>query len=114
MTEQIPPERELLPETRIECVLSFAFRGIHHAGNIKKHAVTFWETNVHGTFSTFDNDVLTRIVLAAHRYAVRVEIGNGGPHRLKLKLHARQREGFWHESHPTIAQVIEGHAQRLA
>lgn len=92
---------------RIESTVARAFRGLHHVRRIKRHSATFWEVNVFDGISTFDHDTLTRLVIAAHDYAVRVELSQSGPGQIKIHLHARKREGAMHERHPTIEQAIE-------
>ncbi len=95
--------------TRIEQVLADAYRGIHHVkpGEIKKFADDHWEVSVYEDISTYDYDVLTRLVLAAHKYAVRVSIKSSGPRLLKLTLFARKRDAGMTERHPTIQQAID-------
>lgn len=94
---------------RMESVLSVAFRGIHHVPKITKYGDgnQFWAVNVRSGIATFDSDQLTRLVLAAHHFAVRVEIQSSGPGLVKLLLHTRKRDGNIYESHPTIQQAIE-------
>lgn len=73
--------------------------------------------------ATFDFDDLTRLVLAAHRNAVRVEVSpdiygavsDEQPDDiypmpcLRVSLHARHREGSGVERHPTIEQAMASH-----
>lgn len=100
-------ETHQLPSVeRLDRVLAYAFRGIHHAGKIKKHSDDYWETNIFGGISTFDFDHLTRLVLAAHKWAVRVEITSSGPRMVKLHLSARTREGSVYSRHPDIDSVV--------
>jgi hypothetical protein len=102
----IDPAEHMSEEQRLEAVLARAYRGLHHVPNeIKKHP-RYWETNVYDSISTFDFDVLTRLVLAAHRYAVRLEIDSSGPSLLKLRLFARVRHGNRYDRHPTIEEAI--------
>lgn len=106
--EQLEITETSTPEERFEAVLSYTFKGMHRVGNIKKtpgeHPM--WETCCY-SIATWDFDQLTRLVLAAHHYCVRVELENGGPRRVKIILHARKREGSIYERHPTIQQAIE-------
>lgn len=64
---------------------------------------------VRNTFSTFDTDGLTALVLGAHDLAIRVEIGASNPTHLSIAMHPRER---WHRSqwgrHPSIHQVLAG------
>lgn len=92
----------------MEAVLAHAFRGIHHVKNIHKECPTWWWVSVYDGLSTYDFDQLTRLVLAAHRYCVRVEIGGSAPRRVKITLHTRTgRTGFMSCRHPTIYEVTK-------
>jgi hypothetical protein len=91
--------------------------------------------------STWDFDDLTRLVLAAHRNAVRVDVAAEmyraidkdadlmersdtgewvatGDHPeypqacLRIMLHARQREGGTAQRHPTIEEAVERHTAK--
>lgn len=95
----------LTAEERLKKVVSFVWRGLHNAPKIKKenigNGLGMWELNT-SPLATYDFDGLTRLVLAAHKYAVRAEIDNGGPRRIKVRPWARKREGDMTERHPTI------------
>ena len=58
-------------------------------------------------FATYDFNWLTRAVIMAHDRAIRFEVGPGGPQRLALIFHKRQREGTMSQRHPTIEDAIE-------
>lgn len=87
---------------------SILFRGQHHIGaEIKPHG-NGWCVNTYQTiFATFDYSGLTRMVLMAHKYAVRVEIKPSGPGMLKICIWQRQRDGDLCKRHPTIEQAIQ-------
>lgn len=103
---------ELPDDERLEAVLAFAFCGIHHCGTIKKPYPGLWEINHSGELSTFDFDELTKLVYAAHKYAVRVSIGSSGPRMVKIILHARKRTGSFCHRHPTITETIEQYSKK--
>lgn len=96
------------------CFLSRFFRGWHHTPPLKKFGSGV-EVNAQSCrFSTYDFDLLTRLVIMAHSYAVRVELGDGGPGRVKLIAHRRKHdpcipgEGLQqHERHPDLDRLIE-------
>jgi hypothetical protein len=90
----------------MEAVLAFVYLGIHHVGNIQKSPER-WAVNVNCGMATYDFDELTRLVLAAHFYAVRVAVMQGGPRQLRLVLHPRTRDGLMSQRHPTIEQAME-------
>lgn len=96
-------------EDRAFAVLDYTFRGIYHCEKIIKESGPNprWILNTYQNLSTFDYDLLTRLVLSAHKYCVRAEIRNSGPGRVKIVLTNRARTGMMHERHPTIQEAIE-------
>lgn len=98
-------------EKRAEAVLECAFYGLHHCPDIKKQPASGdfarWEVNNFGMLATFDSDILTRLVVAAHDKCVRVSIQSSGPRMVKIVLHPRHgREGDFSRRHPTIEDAI--------
>ena len=93
---------------RAKRVLDIAYRGIYHLSwkAVKKKGF-YLEVNIPDGISTFDSDVLTRLVVAAHDQAVRVEIVQRGPRMLKLLLHPRVREGCITKRHDTIEAAVD-------
>lgn len=89
------------------------FGGRHHipSGGVKEWGLG-WEVNFYGDLSTWDFDVLTRLVFLAHDRAFRVELGNGGPRRIKIIIHKRVRTGGISERHPTIDEALERWRER--
>lgn len=67
--------------------------------------------NYRGDLSTFDFDRLTRLVLLAHRDAIRIEIGGSGPGMVKIIAHRRKhgdRKTMPHYAwHPSLGDLIE-------
>lgn len=114
MSKKKTPERATTPEAleierRAACVLERAYRGLHRVRywdrrTVSERSVT---VSVPGEISTYDWDVLTRLVIAAHDGAVRVDISPGGPGLLRLVLSPRERTGGITWSHPTMEQAIE-------
>lgn len=91
-------------EVRCMFVLSYAFRGIYHLGKIRRHGSGF-KASVHGYLSTFDSDILTRLVAAAHFYCVRVQVSQGAPRGLSVEVWARHsRQGGFSEKHPDLSE----------
>ncbi len=61
----------------------------------------------HGQFSTFDDDRLTRMVVAAHRHAVRLEVG-AFRGMFSIRVHPRRHDGqSWWDRHPTLADLAK-------
>lgn len=98
---------ELPFHQKVDYFVSDVFGGVHRVRkleNLKTHYVCI----PHGTLATYDDDKLTRIVVASHRYGLRAEITNHGMRGLKILLHNRtQRSGRLYERHPNMAEVME-------
>ena len=58
-----------------------------------------------GCLSTFDFDMLTRLVFLAHDMAIRVEV-NPCMRHLKLMFHPKKRDGQFSARHPTLARAV--------
>lgn len=107
------PSRRL---TREAAVAFFAalYRGEHHIpapGHYGAHGVRLLDgsdayyVNQYDELASYDYDMLTRLVLLAHEYAVRVDVDARGRY-LRITIHGRLRDGLMHERHPTIEQAI--------
>lgn len=119
-----PAGPKTLLRVRAERVLGFAFRGVH---NVPGRIVEFGppsggsrvEVCAYGSIATWDFDQLTRLVIAAHRERVRVEVcGTGGPRRLRLILTLRKAFADAGDSpfmlgHPSVSEMLERHGERL-
>ena len=87
-------------------------RGIYHIHNDAVRAdwsiERYISLTVHcwGGWSTFDNDTLTRLVIGAHDFCIRLEIDAVGPHTMRLTMHPREREGGLSKRHVTIEDAI--------
>lgn len=57
--------------------------------------------------STFDLGILTSLVLAAHAWRVRVQLGHSVPGKVKITMHARASEGSISTRHPGLSDLIE-------
>lgn len=107
---------KMLPAAvRLEAVLAFTFKGLHHCGPIHKNDVgTEFEnwttskwTGPECFVSTWDLDFITRFVFACHAYCVRGEMGQSGPGMIKLRIHARNtREGNIVDRHPDMEEAV--------
>lgn len=85
--------------------LSSVVGGSHHLGLVRACGFGI-RTTLHGEAATFDGDLMTRLVLAAHRDAVRIAIESSGPHRIGVTAHPRRHgEGNQFERHPSLADL---------
>lgn len=105
---------------RVEAVISHAFGGLHHVRKFTEHKSKFphWTCNVYSdVLCTVDWDNLTRLVVAAAEYGVRVEMACAGPHCIKLMMHPRySRGGDVSERYPRLSDWTSrfAYADRLA
>ena len=105
MKQELPPFKD-----RAESLLDFVYRGLWHCPpiHISRGANTYWHINHRGYLSTYDGDLLTRFVLGAHHYCLRVSLAPSGPGMVEVRIHNRKgRDGDFYERHPTIQQAIE-------
>lgn len=98
---------EMVPfKQRAEEMLCRVYGGRHHVRRLKDEGRFL--TCLHGSdLATFDFDHMTRLVLGAHEYCLRVSVSNGGPNQLKIWVWDRKREGRMSERHPTIEQAMQ-------
>lgn len=94
--------------SRAEEVLAYTFRGWHHVESrrVKRESPTQITYTHYGDLATFDWDQLTRLVVAAHSLAVRVEISAASPRYTRIRLSERTREGDSTQRHPTLADHV--------
>lgn len=118
-TEQrlmLPPATEdgalAIPEgmLRIAWVTDVVFGGNHHIPSPRELCLVGRPYAVfliyERTIASFDFNEMTRLVVAAHEAAVRVQVGVGGFRELELSLHARDRHGGMSERHPELDGAI--------
>lgn len=66
------------------------------------------------SFSTYDDDKLTKLCFLAHHRAIRVEINPHSFKYLRLTLSRRSRLGAKHERHPSIDQAVNAFKQYVS
>lgn len=97
---------ELPFDMRVEGLIEMVFGGKHRLSRCTEFA-THVELVPHGSLATYDDDRLTLLVLAAHKYGVRAEVTNHGMRGVKILVHPRKaRTGRMYERHPTIEEVL--------
>lgn len=92
-----------------EHFFSIFYRGKHHIPRSKiKPYGSGWCVNYSGDLSTFDGNMLTRLVFLAHDMCFRASIHPSGPGRIKIAVWKRDgRIGRMYERHPTINEALE-------
>ncbi len=98
---------------RVADLLGDLFQGIYHLDSDKLLKVD-WSSTHHIEFalgwksmSTFDDSLLTHLVLLAHQRAIRVEISGRTHHFLTLRFHPREHgHEEWYRYHPTIEEAV--------
>jgi len=92
---------------KVDRLVSDVFGGVHHVRKLEYRS-NHWLCVPFGSLATFDDDRLTRIVIASHEYGIRAEIDNHGMLGLKILLHNRiSRDGRLFQRHPTIEAVLQ-------
>ena len=89
--------------------LNRLFQGFHHIhAPFRKNGEGLSINTRTSYFSTFDYDYLTKAVIMAHNWGVRLEISGSGPGMIKISLWKRSaRKGGISERHPEIHEAIE-------
>lgn len=110
----IQPEMSALGE-RVADLLGDLFCGIYHLDHRALRRVD-WGNDHHIIFSlgwqslsTYDNDLLTQLVILCHDRTLRCSISGNAYKYLELMFHQRQRDGGYFERHPTIEDAILNH-----
>lgn len=97
---------------KVADLLGNMFLGIYHLNRstllkAEWDNETYITVNIYGGMGTYDDDLLTRLVLLAHDMCIRVEIQPNMKY-LKLVFHPRQREGGISDGHPTLEKHVAG------
>lgn len=101
--------REQATPEQIRCwdCLSSVVGGDHHMGKVRPCGNGI-AVNIYVEVSTFDDDLMTRLVLASHRDAIRIGIASSAGLRLKITAHPRRHgSGRQWEVHPSLEDLAE-------
>ena len=99
-----------LPMTKEEAIEFFSeiYGGAHHIQGEVKQFGDGWTVQNYNDLSTYDFNMLTRMVFLAHDKCYRLSIKQGAPSAVKVMIWKRHaREGKIYEMHPTIEQALE-------
>lgn len=91
---------------RCAWVLYRAYKGMHHVPRGVRAKDRWIQVMHHGDLATADGDLLTRLVVAAHDAAVRVEVSPGMRY-VRIMLHPRKRTDANATNHPCIDTAVE-------
>jgi hypothetical protein len=94
-------------QDKVSYFVSDVFGGVHRVRKLENKGHCY-VCIPHGTLATYDDDKLTRIVIASHKYGVRAEVQTNGMHGLKILLHnrtAREKDRMF-ERHPKLSDVV--------
>lgn len=95
-----------LPD-KVNAFVNFVFGGLHRVRKCESKG-HYYQIVPWGSLATYDDNTLTRVVIASHDLGVRAEIDNHGMRGLKILLHDRDcREGEFHKRHPTLEKSME-------
>jgi len=94
-------------------LLGELFLGIYHLDLGSLHRVE-WDNDHHISivigwkdWSTFDNNLLTRLVFLAHHTALRVDLDPRANNYLMLTFYQRKRSGSGWDRHPTLREAVD-------
>lgn len=96
-------------ERRVANMLHHVFYGVYHvAGSISRGK---WEGDyvqicLSSIGATVDFNTLTRLVVAAHDFGVRLEISPASSHYLRLEMWPRSRSQKLTQGHPTMERAL--------
>jgi hypothetical protein len=91
---------------RCAWVLYRAYKGMHHVPRGVRANDRWIQVHHHGDLATTDSDLLTRLVVAAHDAAVRVEV-SPGMRFVRIMLHPRRRTDSDMTNHPCLEFAAE-------
>lgn len=80
--------------------------GDHHVPNNFKEYGDGWCITTPCSLSTFDGDMLTRLVVLSHSKLMRAEVSRAGM-RLRIAVWKRQATGSLFERHPSLEDLIK-------
>lgn len=87
-----------------------AFLGKHHIPSEVRPWCGGWKVNAFAGdlgLSTYDADMLTRLVFLAHDRCIRLSVRQGGPQAVAIVIHQRDtRTGSINHLHPTLDQAL--------
>lgn len=91
---------------------SALFRGHHHIPRkgivpVRHSGGAGWCVNTCEDLSTFDSDMLTRLVFMAHDCCYRASVLHSGPGLVKIAIWKRQREGGLCDRHPILESAVK-------
>ncbi len=106
---RVPEISELGAE--VAGLLGDLFRGIYHIPTITNHPEVWRDTfcvtvTLPGMMETYDDDMLTRLVVLCHDRCFRAAIAPCSPGYLRVRFWKRQREGRTFERCPTMEEHI--------
>lgn len=113
-------EPVVLSEDQVYCkeVLAELFGGDHHLNVVKPHGYGIIMRTFGGDISTYDFDMMTRMVIAAHKNCVRIGISPASPRDLAITVHRRNPSAVqMNQRHPTLLDLsakVEAAAERPA
>jgi len=96
-----------MPESVATSFFAALFKGKHHIPCNLKPFGFGWAVSYYGDLSTWDSNMLTRLVFLAHDACIRAEIGSSSPRMVRIIIHQRAtREGGFAQRHPTIESAL--------
>lgn len=94
-------------------LLGQVWRGLYHLDFRKVHRADWSNAErvslvIGGDLSTWDFDLLTRLVVMCHDRCLRLEVCGCGPGLMRLSFFPRRRDGDMAKRHPTMEDAVAG------
>lgn len=85
------------------------FGGVHHIPGCKVTPIGIggFKVKVTAPMATYDNALLTKLVVMAHEESIRVEIAPERGQCFSINIFQRQRDGEYYERHPTMEDATK-------
>lgn len=107
VTKKIETQRKHLEPDGQRCwdVLRTAFGGDHHLQKVYECGRGIEMSTFH-SLATHDSNTLTRLVLLAHKFRCRVDIGASTPRTVRIMVHPRDDSGCCMSGHPGLNDLL--------
>lgn len=111
-----PLASDPVSDAMVRCawLLCHTYGGAYHVGRVRfgsddllRLGEQWLEVSHYGDMATVDSMMLTRLIVAAHEVAIRVDVRPGGARALLLRLHPRARTPTIMTNHPTMDAAVE-------
>ena len=100
-------------------LLGQVYAGIYHLQSEVLNKRVEWDNErrieivTYSDLSTYDFDILTKLVVMSHDTAIRLTIAPASSKHVRLIFHKRVRDGDMSRRHPTLESAMQGIRERI-